>query len=394
MRLFNTSVAVLAKDVRNVFFFCTARGYCSFRLSSIVMALVRSQSFFEFLCEGDATRFPEGVDLPRCILEQFPVTVQDKGILQVPSARIPRQICDRIVNSRNCDKLSNCPHIHPDFIAERWVVPDLLCHKWFQGTCGFGDRCWNQHGETFDRAIALAMQTQQGLCPDMEPFLYDPSIAGGSIRQVDREDARRFIKATIMQFRMSTIKKWHFGTSWTTYYEYASFAPSDLARRVWEEDQARRSALRDRSPTGRGRGASPRRSEKRYPSRPSYTWTNRRSTTPPRSSFPPTTRSPTPPPHRMSAPSTRQLGLSSMVPAWRRSRCLFGSAVRCSRFLFPPRRCGGTRTSYTDDGPNEPGSVTDATVARPTAELTDDRRGRREQSGADHRSTFEPRHRR
>ena len=98
-----------------------------------------------------------------------------------------------------------------------------------------------------------------------------------------------------MQFRMSTIKKWHFGTSWTTYYEYAAFAPSDLARRVWEEDQARRAALRDRSPTGRGRGSSPRRAESRRPSRPSYTWTNRRSTTPPRTSFPPTTRSPTPP---------------------------------------------------------------------------------------------------
>ena len=189
------------------------------------MAFVRSQSFYEFLCEGDATRLPEGAEVPRCILEQFPVTVQDRSLIQVPGPRMQRNICDRVINNRNCDRLSNCPHIHPDFIAERWVVPDLLCHKWFQGTCGFGDRCWNQHGETFDKAIALAIQTQQGLRREMAPFMYDPGAAGGSIRQVDREEARRYIKATIMQFRMSTIRKWHFGTNWTTYYEHASFCP-------------------------------------------------------------------------------------------------------------------------------------------------------------------------
>ena len=105
------------------------------------MSFVRSQSFFEFLCEGDATRLREGVEVPRCILEQFPMTVHDRSIIQVPGPRMQRNICDRIINNRNCDRLSNCPHIHPDFIAERWVVPDLLCHKWFQGTCGFGDRC-------------------------------------------------------------------------------------------------------------------------------------------------------------------------------------------------------------------------------------------------------------
>ena len=177
------------------------------------MALVCSQSFYEFLCEGDATRLLEGAEVPRCILEQFPVTVHDRSLIQVPGPRMQRNICDRIINNHNCDRLSNCPHIHPDFIAERWVVPDLLCHKWFQGTCGFGERCWNQHGETFDKAIALAMQTQQGLRREMAPFMYDPGAAGGWMRQVDREEARRYIKATVMQFRMSTIKKWHFSTN-------------------------------------------------------------------------------------------------------------------------------------------------------------------------------------
>ena len=320
------------------------------------MAFVRAQSFYEFLCEGDATRLPEGAtEVPRSILEQFPVTVHDRSLIQVPGPSMQRNICDRIINNRNCDKLSNCPHIHPDFIAERWVVPDLLCHKWFQGTCGYGDRCWNQHGETFDRALALAIQTQQGLRREMPPFLYDPGAAGGSIRQVDREEARRYIKATLMQFRMSTIKKWHFGTGWTTYYEYASFAPSDLARRVWEEEMARRN-LRDRSPTGRGRGLSPRRSERRHPSRPSYTWTNRRSTTPPRASFPPTARSPTP--SRTTTPPAKPFfdGPSMETESDASSAPRFGAAAFSSRQGDVGERGRATPTvapSHRDPSPSQ-----------------------------------------
>ena len=165
----------------------------------------------------------------------------------------------------------------------------------------------------------------------MPPFLYDPGAAGGSIRQVDREEARRYIKATLIQFRMSTIKKWHFGTGWTTYYEYASFSKSDLARRVWEEDQARR-ALRDRSPKGRGRGSSPRRAESRQPSRPSYTWTDRRSTTPPRTSFPPA-RSPTPPQDRAWRPPPKPFfdGPSMETESNTSSAPRFGTAASSSR---------------------------------------------------------------
>ena len=183
------------------------------------------------------------------------------------------------------------------------MVPDLICHKWFQGICGFGDRCWNQHGDTFDNAVALAIQTQQGLRRHVAPFLYDPAD-GGTIRQIDRDEARRVICATILRYRMSTIRKWYFGTSWTTYYEYQSFARSDLARQLREAGKARRATLRDRSPTGRGRASSPRRADTRVPSRPGYSWTNRRSATPTRSSFP-SARSATPPPTRTAAPSTR-----------------------------------------------------------------------------------------
>ena len=205
--------------------------------------------------------------------------------------------------------------------------------------------------------------------------MYDPGAAGGSIRQVDREEARRYIKATIMQFRMSTIRKWHFGTNWTTYYEHASFAPSDLARRVWEEDQSRRGALRDRSPTGRGRGSSPCRAEKRYPSRPSYTWTNRRSTTPPKSAFPPTPRSPTPPPNRTTTPPARPFfdGPSMETESDASSAPRFGAAASSSR------QCGGPRPSDTDDGTVPSSTVSHTTMARPTTAFSYDCRSGREQ---------------
>ena len=45
-----------------------------------------------------------------------------------------------------------------------------------------------------------------------------------------RSIARRLV--VCFEPRSSTIRKWHFGTSWTTYYEYQSFAHSDLARSV------------------------------------------------------------------------------------------------------------------------------------------------------------------
>ncbi|OLP87020.1 hypothetical protein AK812_SmicGene31806 [Symbiodinium microadriaticum] len=34
--------------------------------------------------------------------------------------------------------------------------------------------------------------------------------------------------------------EWHFGTNWTTYYDYPSFARSDLAQQIWADEDARR----------------------------------------------------------------------------------------------------------------------------------------------------------
>ncbi|CAE7396989.1 unnamed protein product [Symbiodinium necroappetens] len=48
------------------------------------------------------------------------------------------------------------------------------------------------------------------------------------------------ISTSLAQFRLNTIRKWHFGTNWTTYYDYPSFARSDLAQQIWADEDARR----------------------------------------------------------------------------------------------------------------------------------------------------------
>ena len=180
-----------------------------FRVSTRVdMATRRSNSWFAFLCEGSTSTLPSGTEVPASMLQQFPEEVRDTRIFRV-SEMHPRIICPRILESNNCDRPANCPNLHPDFIAERRVVPDLICHQWFQAVCGFGDRCWHQHGDTIDSAMRLSVQTQTSPRRECSPFLYDPQN-GGTIRQINREEAARMISTSLAQFRLNTIRS---GTS-------------------------------------------------------------------------------------------------------------------------------------------------------------------------------------
>ena len=76
------------------------------------------------------------------MLEIYPDKVLSEAV--VPLRGIKRSVCPRLFESKNCNT-SNCSYLHPDFLNEHWVVPDIICHKWFQGCCDRGDRCWNQH---------------------------------------------------------------------------------------------------------------------------------------------------------------------------------------------------------------------------------------------------------
>ena len=221
------------------------------------------------------------------MLAQFPEEVQDPRILSV--ADVNRGICPRILQSKNCDKMTNCPYLHPDFMSGKWVVPDLICYKWFQGVCQYGGRCCNQHGGTFDDAMHRAVRAQQQLRRDRPPFSFD-SVDGGTTRQVNPDDASRMISNSMTLYRLNTARNSRFGTNYTLYYEYDMWARSADARHVRADDEERRGGQRATSPVGCGRGTSPRRASSKAPCRPH---------TPMRASFPPA-RSATPTPVRYS----------------------------------------------------------------------------------------------
>ena len=122
------------------------------------MATRRSSSWYAFLREGSTSSLPPGTEIPSSMLSQFPEEVRDSRIVKMSEMKYG--ICPRILLSKNCDRGTNCPCFHPDFIADTWVAPDLLCHKWFQGVCSFGTRCCNQHGDTFDDAMRRSVHTE------------------------------------------------------------------------------------------------------------------------------------------------------------------------------------------------------------------------------------------
>ena len=114
------------------------------------------------------------------MLEVYPEKVQSEARLPVRDLR--RTVCPRFFESKNCNT-NNCPHLHPDFLDEQWTVPNIICHKWFQGCCDLNTYCWNQHGFTFDQALRQALRVQNQLRGGEPPYAYS-SQAGGVILQV------------------------------------------------------------------------------------------------------------------------------------------------------------------------------------------------------------------
>ena len=131
---------------------------------------------FPFLCEGTIESLSAPV--PTSMLEAYPEEVRTEA--RIPVRDLRRSVCRRIVESKNCNT-NNCAHLHPDFLNEQWAVPDIICHKWFQGCCDRNTYCWNQHGFTFDQALRVQNQFRGG----GPPYAY--SSEDGCIQQVNRE---------------------------------------------------------------------------------------------------------------------------------------------------------------------------------------------------------------
>ena len=222
------------------------------------MARHRDSSWFSFLCEGTIERSVAPV--PASMLEVYPEVVGSEAV--IPLRDIGREVCPRLFESKNCRDSHNCTYLH-----------------WFQGCCDQGGRCWNQHGVTFDAALRQALRAQDQLRGDEPPYNYSAED-GGVIRQVNREQARAWIQKSMAHFRHTPIRKWHFGTNFTRYYDYEAWNRSPEAEQVRAELSARANEpYRGRSP----RHTSPR----RYSSRVPASWSDGAST--PRRSglFPP-----------------------------------------------------------------------------------------------------------
>ena len=268
------------------------------------MARARESLWFSFLCEG--TMESNSAPVPKLMLEIYPDKVLSEAV--VPLRGIKRSVCPRLFESKNCNT-SNCSYLHPDFLNEHWVVPDIICHKWFQGCCDPGDRCWNQHGFTFDAALRQALRVQNQLRGDEPPYNHS-SEGGGVIRQVSREQARAWIQKSTAHFRRTQIRKWHFGTNFTRYYDYEAWDVSPEAAELREELAARANEpYRGRSP----RHTSSRRASSRVPA----AWSDR-AATPRRSGlFPPAKssflRHPRALPHIASSSSTSTPTLQDTV---------------------------------------------------------------------------------
>ena len=154
----------------------------------------------------------------------------------IPYKDVGSTVCPRYHQGKNCNNRTNCPHFHPDFINDHWVVPDFICHKWFQGICEYPNSCWNQHGKTFDSAFRPAFHIQLSSRGRYPPVQFR-SDEGGTMRQINRRDAERLIMHTMGDFRRREVRKWRFGTHFTEFHDYEKWDQSIDADRVRSEYQ-------------------------------------------------------------------------------------------------------------------------------------------------------------
>ena len=179
-------------------------------------------------------------------------------------------------------------------MSGKWVVHDLICHKWFQGVCHYSGRCWNQHGNTFDEASA-------------EPFvhnrLYD-EIGPPFLRF-----HRGRYPSTSQPERCRNDDYEYFGVVSPQYDQELALRHElhPVVRPRFLDDDERRGGQRAASPVGRGRGVSPPRASSRALSIQAAAWSDRRPRTPTRTPLPPA-RSATPPPTRYFASSAPRFG--------------------------------------------------------------------------------------
>eukprot|EP00439_Symbiodinium_sp_Y106_P069718 s4554_g12.t1 len=137
----------------------------------------------------------------------------------------------------------DCRQFHRDFINDHWMVPDFICHKWFQGTCEYPNSCWNQHGMTFDSALRMAFNIQLASRGRHPPVQFR-SDNGGTMRQINRKDAEQLIMTTMGDFRRRGVRKWRFGTHFTDFHRFDEWDYSSDAERICADYRRAQEAAR------------------------------------------------------------------------------------------------------------------------------------------------------
>ena len=81
----------------------------------------RSDSWDAFWCHGSFETFD--ATIPRSMLMAVPEKNANDTVIAYRD--FASTICPRYQQGKNCHNRTNCPHFHPDFINEHWVVPDF-----------------------------------------------------------------------------------------------------------------------------------------------------------------------------------------------------------------------------------------------------------------------------
>ena len=179
----------------------------------------RSDSWDAFLCHSSHETFDAAI--PRSMLAVYPASVAKNTVIPY----------------------KDCRQFHRDFINDHWMVPDFICHKWFQGTCEYPNSCWNQHGMTFDSALRMAFNIQLASRGRHPPVQFR-SDNGGTMRQINRKDAEQLIMTTMGDFRRRGVRKWRFGTHFTDFHRFDEWDYSSDAERICADYRRAQEAAR------------------------------------------------------------------------------------------------------------------------------------------------------
>eukprot|EP00439_Symbiodinium_sp_Y106_P062274 s5495_g9.t1 len=141
------------------------------------------------------------------MLAVYPEEVANDKI--IPYKDFGSTVCPRYHEGKNCNNRTNCPHFHPDFINDHWVVPDFICQQVVPGHLRVPELLLESTRSNLRLSSPIGVQ-------------YTAVISW-------------IIMHTMGDFRRREVRKWRFGTHFTEYHDYEVWDRSIDADRVRSE---------------------------------------------------------------------------------------------------------------------------------------------------------------